>query len=101
MGQLRPVCAQARPRLNMGHLRRGRKEQAKIMPEMKIYKVGWRAYWPHFAPGTAKPDILGVGWDIVTAPTVERAMEVARKRVPGLIGHPGCEVGIRYVKEKK
>lgn len=86
----------------MGHLRQGRKEQANItMLEMKTFKVGWRAYWPHFAPGSAKPEVLGVGWDIIQAPTLERAMAYARKRVPGQIGHPGCEVGIRYVKERK
>lgn len=66
----------------------------------KEYKVGYRAYWPHYESGSSKPEILAVSWDIFHASTVEIAMAMAVKRVPAMIGHPGCSVGIRYVKER-
>jgi hypothetical protein len=69
------------------------------VPAVKTYKVGWRAYWPRFDV-LGKVEILAVSWDIMPATSVQKAMEMAIKLVPGMIGHPGCSVGIRYVKEK-
>lgn len=69
------------------------------VPILKTYKVGWRAYWPRF-DALGRPEILGVSWDIFPASSVEKAMAIALARVPAMIGHPGCSIGIRYVKEK-
>jgi hypothetical protein len=69
------------------------------VPIAKTYKVGWRAYWPRF-DALGKVEILAVSWDIIPASSVQKAMEIAVRRVPERIGHPGCSVGIRYVKEK-
>ena len=88
--------------MRRARLKKEFKDKPKVnlpVPITKTYKVGWRAYWPRF-DAVGRPEILGVHWDIFHATSVEKAMKMAVARVPGMIGHPGCSIGIRYVKEK-
>lgn len=68
------------------------------MGDIERYRVGWTAYRQVKVKRRLAVEFIGFGHDMFLALTEDGARWQAVRRVPGRIGFPGCEIGIRYVK---